>query len=75
MMINVEPILPLLDAARQAKLDIQASDADFKALDERAQLAQVNDFLSRDAKSQKVYDDACANIMEWLEEATRATRS
>ncbi len=69
MLINADALIPLLSAAKQAKAELQESDAKFQALSKRDQLAQVDDFLAKDDLSQKAYEEASQKIMVALEEA------
>lgn len=69
MLIDIEPLIPLLDLARQAQHDLQVSDAEWDALKKSEQFAQVDAFVERDAVSRKAYEDACHRVMEALNEA------
>ncbi|MFJ3685514.1 hypothetical protein [Pseudomonas sp. NPDC090208] len=66
MLIDVEPLIPLLHAAKQAKVDLAASDDQWHALSRAEQDLQLSDFLARDKVSEKAYEEAASQLVEAL---------
>lgn len=71
MKIDAEPLIPYLDAVKRAKAELSSSDADFAALSKAQKIAQVDDFLAKDAVSQKAYEEAVKKIIVALDQAVR----
>lgn len=68
-MIDVEPLIPILDAAHRAQHDLLASEAEWNALSKTQQRAQADAFLARDVVSKAAYDEACRQVTAALRDA------
>lgn len=69
MIIDVEPLIPMLHAAKQAKADLAASEDEWHSLTRVEQQVQFNEFLARDKVSEKAYEEACRQLVAALDHA------
>lgn len=67
MMIDVEPLIPMLHAAKQAKADLAASEKEWHALSRAEQNARLDGFMARDRASERAYKEACRQLVAALD--------
>lgn len=69
MKIDVEPLIPMLHAAKQAKADLATSESEWHALSRAEQDAQHHAYYERDKVSEKAYEEACRQLVAALDHA------
>lgn len=73
VMIDIAPLLPLLDIARTARDELAESEARFQALSGAEQQQQIDGILDYDRPRQQAYDDAVSAVVAALLERTAPT--
>lgn len=73
LMIDIAPLLPLLDVARKARDELAESEARFQALSRDEQQRHVGGILDQDRPYELAYEDAVRDIMDSLLQMTATT--
>lgn len=70
VMIDIAPLLPMLDTARRIRDELAESEARFQALSRTEQLEQVDSILDADRPLEKTYDGTVRALVDALLEQT-----
>lgn len=70
VMIDIAPLLPLLDIARTARDELAESEARFQALSRDEQQRQIGGILDQDRPYELAYEDAVRDIVASLLQMT-----